>query len=638
MTPLLLLVDLQHDYLNAFGLEPAAGSVIDRAAALLAGCRAANVPIVHVWTTVSREADQRMPHWKRQGKWLCVEGTPGHAPPATLAPTTSEDVIHKRFFSAFSSGSLAAILGAHKADTIVIAGIHLHACIRRTVLDAYERGFEVWIAEDAVGSDDAVHAAISRRYLQSRAARFATVAALLEMLSGNADTSDLSSHSSGEDPANLVSGAVLCAQTAQPNWAAANFSERRGLLDRLAVKVEQKARDLAQQMAHEIGKPVFYGQLEVDRTAEMLRAIARQEGSVEETATVRRRPLGVTAVITPWNNPVLIPLGKIGAALFYGNSVVWKPAPAAFSIARVVIECLRSAGCADGLAKLVYGDEHAASALMSDPRVDAVTLTGGSLAGNCAQEICARRHIPFQAELGGNNAAIVWPDCNLKEAATRIAEGAFGQAGQRCTANRRAIVHHDCYEEFLELVTQAAAALPWGDPLDPATRIGPLLNSERRDRVAALIERTSRQVKRIIEPHHSFSPLGDLSPLTGAYYPPTIVCCDDADHEIVQEEAFGPVLVIQKAADWSSGIQLCNGVRQALVAALFSSSAEIQERFIAEVRAGVVKINQTTADVAPDLPFGGWKASGSGPPEHGIADREFYTRLQTVYHDAHSFS
>ncbi|HEY5793267.1 MAG TPA: isochorismatase family protein, partial [Chthoniobacterales bacterium] len=110
MNPLLLLVDFQGDYLNAPGLEPAAGAVVERAAALLAGARAAGLPVAHVWTTVRPEDDRRMPHWKTLGKWLCVEGTPGHAPPEPLRPLDSEPVIHKRFFSAFSSGTLGPLL------------------------------------------------------------------------------------------------------------------------------------------------------------------------------------------------------------------------------------------------------------------------------------------------------------------------------------------------------------------------------------------------------------------------------------------------------------------------------------------------------------------------------------------------
>jgi acyl-CoA reductase-like NAD-dependent aldehyde dehydrogenase len=280
------------------------------------------------------------------------------------------------------------------------------------------------------------------------------------------------------------------------------------------------------------------------------------------------------------------------------------------------------------LVNLVHGDGQCGSELISDPQVDAVTLTGGAQAGFCAQEICARRHIPLQAELGGNNAALVWADADLEDAANRIAEGAFAMAGQRCTANRRAIVHQDCYDEFLERLQHSVVRLRWGNAAEAATHIGPLVNAKERNRVAELIERAKRDGLRVIVPHQDADEKYGTS---DAFYPPTIVCCNNLSHEIVQEETFGPVLVIQKAADWVEAIKVCNGVRQGLVAAIFTRSDELQKRFLNEAQAGVLKINQATADVGIHLPFGGWKASGVGPPEHGITDQEFYTRVQTIY-------
>lgn len=644
MTPLLLLVDFQHDYLRAAGLEPAAGQIVERAATLLQGCRAAGIPMVHVWTTVSRVDDQRMPHWKRLGKWICEEGTSGHAPPVSLVPAPGEGVIHKRFFSAFSSGTLAPLLAARRVDTLIIAGIHLHACVRETVLDAYEQGFEVWVADDAVGSDDPLHAAITRRYLRSRETRFASVVELLKLLRGDtAQTQTVSqlslppmTSSDGED----AGVAVMHAREAWPTWAGSEPSERRALLERLAVLLEAAAPRFAEQMAREIGKPVAYGRVEVERTGALLREIARHDLDLQDAGAataMRRRSVGVIAVITPWNNPFLIPLGKIAAAIFYGNTVVWKPAPAAAALAEELMRSLHAAGCPEGVVTMIQGDQHCAASLMSDPRIDAVTLTGGALAGYCAQEICARRHIPLQAELGGNNAAIVWPDADLPDAAIRIAEGAFGQAGQRCTANRRVIVHQDCCEEFLTLLAPAVAALPWGNPLDSATRIGPLVSVSQRERVAVLLARAAPTAARILVPHGDGSAAACHEPrFAGAYHPPTIVCCDDPGQEIVQEETFGPVLVVQRAGDWTQAMELCNGVRQGLVAAIFTRSAERQRCFLNEAQAGVLKINQATAGVAVHLPFGGWKASGVGPPEHGAADQEFYARIQTVYQPAPS--
>jgi acyl-CoA reductase-like NAD-dependent aldehyde dehydrogenase len=123
-----------------------------------------------------------------------------------------------------------------------------------------------------------------------------------------------------------------------------------------------------------------------------------------------------------------------------------------------------------------------------------------------------------------------------------------------------------------------------------------------------------------------------ISAPLAAYHPPALVCCDDSDHEIVQQETFGPVLVIQKAQTWDEAIRLCNGVKQGLVAALFSRSAQLQSAFLAEAEAGILKLNRPTSDAGVNVPFGGWKRSGYGPPEHGSSNREFYTRTQAIYY------
>jgi len=220
------------------------------------------------------------------------------------------------------------------------------------------------------------------------------------------------------------------------------------------------------------------------------------------------------------------------------------------------------------------------------------------------------RHIPIQAELGGNNAAIVWSDYDLKRASVQIAEGAFGFAGQRCTANRRVIVDVNCYEKFLKNIESATAALVWGDPINPKTQIGPLISigcAQPRGRIGGPV--LDGNAKVIITHHSIKSPRVD-----GPYFPPTIVCCDDPTQEIVQEETFGPVLVVQQANDWEHAIRLCNGVRQGLVAALFSRSKKRQAEFLEEAQAGILKINSATADANAEAPFGGWKGSGIGHP------------------------
>ncbi len=401
------------------------------------------------------------------------------------------------------------------------------------------------------------------------------------------------------------------------------FAERGAALDRWAALIDQAREELVEKMAVDIGKPVRYGAAEIDRTLRLNRAAAHAPtGDLEHPeGSVRRRPVGTIAVITAFNNPVAVPVGKIAPALYYGNAVVWKPAPAGSAIAARLAELAQEAGAP---LEVVYGDASAAVGLASESGVDAVTLTGGSTAGSTIGAICAGRRIPFQAELGGNNASIVWSDADLGRAAELIAEGAFGNAGQRCTANRRVIVEESCAGAFIGLLVEATGRLKVGLPLDPEVTVGPLVSAAALDRVAAVVEDARSHAWRVESP-------GAIDGLEGAFYPPTIVCTDDAGSEIVQEETFGPVLVVQRAASFDQAIELNNGVAQGLVAAVFTHDAGRKEQFLRGAQAGILKINRSTVDAGVEVPFGGWKASGFGPPEHGPGNLAFYTRTQTVY-------
>jgi acyl-CoA reductase-like NAD-dependent aldehyde dehydrogenase len=412
--------------------------------------------------------------------------------------------------------------------------------------------------------------------------------------------------------------------------------QRIQLIAHLAGQLAARSTPLAELIANEVGKPLRFSVTEVHRTETMIRAsLARHATQSYDQpagpARLRRRPIGTVAVITPANNPIYIPLSKMIPAVLYGNSVIFKPALEATRVAQQLMNTLALAGWPDDLVQCRMGGNDEAERLMNDPHVSAVTITGSESAGQTARTICSRRNIPLQAELGGNNAAIVWSDADLPSAAQSIAAGAFEMAGQRCTANRRVIVHQECRNAFLQLLQSACQTLSWGDPLSLATQIGPLTTPARCQRVATTVQ----QAKSFAQILH---PLGTESPITprfpGCWYPPTIVHCDDPSAQIVQEETFGPVLVVQTATNWQHALELCNGVRQGLVAAIFSRSRPLIRDFLEHAEAGILKVNQSTADAAIDIPFCAWKGSGTGLPEHGIFNREFYTRPQTVYEAA----
>jgi acyl-CoA reductase-like NAD-dependent aldehyde dehydrogenase/nicotinamidase-related amidase len=645
MKIVLLLVDFQRDYLAIPRLQPPADVLVARAAKLLDYCRSRNIPVIHIWTTINRDNDRRLPHWRKKGLWICVDGTQGHMPPDELMPVNGETVVHKTGFNAFADGSLDSALKRTGCEKIILAGLHLHTCIRTAAMECLERNYDVCIAEEAVASDEPIYSAAVIRWLSQRCVVFKPGIEILAHFD-IVKTSSIIHRSpriteevlfevpvAGESE---IKSAVETAQHFSTEWHRTNLSDRQHLLQEIAAKLDASKNDFALQMAIDIGKPLSCGLEEVRRAVENIRDTARyiaaHEPLKQETSgIVCYRPLGVVAIISAWNNPVAIPLGKIAPALAYGNTVVWKPAPPATRISEKVLRLLYEAGIPTDAVGLLTGDNTTAMRLAADDNIDAVTLTGSIRSGFALQEICARHIIPLQAELSGNNAAIVWNDADFKYAASQVAWGAFAFAGQRCTANRRVIVHTSTFESFLSELEAAANKLVWDDPLKEETDIGPVISVDKRDEIKAMIHRIQAggEAHRIVIPHKTRA--GQPWVGAGTYICPAIVCCDHPDHTIVQEETMGPLLVVQRADDFEHAMALCNGVRHGLVSALFSASPYLQHQFMEKARTGILKFNVSTAGADVTLPFGGWKASGIGPPEHSEGDRCFYTRTQTIY-------
>jgi acyl-CoA reductase-like NAD-dependent aldehyde dehydrogenase/nicotinamidase-related amidase len=645
MKPALLLIDLQRDFLASANLQPAAPALISRAAELLRGCRDRRIPIVHIWTTVTRENDQRLPHWKETNRWMCVAGTPGHETPEPLRPLPDEAIIHKTGFNAYASGELEKTLRALGCDSVLLAGLHQHACVRTAAAESLERNLGVYIASDAVGSNDPIHSASTGHWLIDRGVNFTPTNSLIQLFEGvrskkwshrsPARTAEILFEVTNSD-ANEVNSAASAARSARTQWRQKPLPERQQFFETLAQRLEAATDELARQLALEIGKPIRHAREEIRRAAANIRDVNRRAAILaqpkhEPAGRVRHEPLGVVGIISAWNNPVAIPLGKIAPALVYGNAVVWKPAPAATRISETLMRLFREANLPAGIVQMLCGDHTTARSVATCDDVDAVTLTGSLAAGHAIGEICARRVIPLQAELSGNNAAIVWDDAGLASAAAQIAWGAFAFGGQRCTANRRAIVHTKHFDEFVRELEAATAKLPWGDPLDEKTEIGPLINTAKRNELDSLIAAAEADgvSHRLARPHSKLA--AEPWVKTGAYAQPVIACCDQPQHALVQEETMSPLLVVQRADDFEHALRLCTGVRHGLIASLFSKDQELQKKFLTEVRAGILKLNSSTAGVDVTLPFGGWKASGLGPPEHGDGDFQFYTRAQAVY-------
>jgi acyl-CoA reductase-like NAD-dependent aldehyde dehydrogenase len=331
-------------------------------------------------------------------------------------------------------------------------------------------------------------------------------------------------------------------------------------------------------------------------------------------------------MITPWNNPVAIPVGKLGPALAFGNGVVWKAANRASCTSRLVVETLMQAGPARGLVNLLFGGAETARQLIRQSEVEGISLTGSCTTGREVAGLCAAFPKPLQAELGGNNAAIVMPDGDLKKAARELTIAAFSFSGQRCTATRRFLVHEAVRNRFEETLLSCIRSLRLGDPADPGTDVGPVISREKQSMLRDLVEETSAKGAKLL--------CGGKVPAEwdfGCWFEPTLFDARDSALRVVQEETFGPIAVLQTVRDLTEALQRLNGVDHGLAASLYSYDPEDQHRFLEEAKCGTLKLNQPTLGVGPEAAFGGWKGSGLGPPEHGIWDRDFYTRPQALY-------
>ncbi|MFW6059730.1 MAG: aldehyde dehydrogenase family protein [Phycisphaeraceae bacterium] len=664
MRPGLLLIDLQRDYLAHEAMTPPPSLLIPRVARLLEIFRERQLPVVHAHTLVRRDGSNRMPHWQRHDRWACVEGTDGAQPPPELAPCAGERVFAKPFYSAWGDPALPAHVRELAVDTLVVAGLYTHACIRASVLDAYQAGLEVWLATDAVGSYDALHAELTRQHLDGRACCALTVDGICARL-GHAPTQVNTgsaalpvAHIDGtwqphrdqplaarHDPtdwqtcrarvplgsAEDMAQAVQAAAARQPAWANVDPAQRRAALTQWSEALVRRRDQIVAQLVAELGKPVRDARAEFDYALALLAAVGRdlERGAVERVAPgveVRHCPVGTVGLITPWNNPVALPVGKLAPAIAWGNAAVWKPAIEAPRTAMLLMDTLAETSLPGGCVSMIFGDDRTAAHLLHDARIAAISFTGSPQAGGQVRAACIAHHRPFQAELGGNNGVVVAAACDVDAAAGEIADAAFRFAGQRCTAPRRIIVERPIYERFSEAIMAAVANLRVGLPTDEQTQVGPLVSRAAQQRIAAIVNTAVEQGA--LRLCGGRVPPGRES---GCWYEPTVLSDLDLGADIVRQESFGPVIALMPARDMDEAMRLLNAVEHGLVATLYCDDPTIQQRFAAAAETGIVRFNAAGAPIHPAAPFGGWKASGDGPPEHGPYDRAVYTRPQARY-------
>ncbi|HEU4675355.1 MAG TPA: aldehyde dehydrogenase family protein [Motilibacteraceae bacterium] len=424
-----------------------------------------------------------------------------------------------------------------------------------------------------------------------------------------------------------VTAAVQQSRGAQRGWRSAGAAARSAALGAAADAVAAAAGELTDLVVREVGKPLGEARGEVARSVAILRYYAQQVfdpvGAVHEPSAgglllTRRRPRGVAGLITPWNFPLAIPLWKAAPALAFGNAVVLKPAPEATACALRLAELLGPA-LPGGVFTVLPGDADTGAALVAQS--DVVSFTGSVPAGRSVSAAATGRGVPVQAEMGGQNPAVVLPDADLEAAAAQIAGAAMGYAGQKCTATKRVVVVGDP-APFRDALVAAVEQLAVGDPADAATVVGPVIDAGARDRVLTATENLGGSGRVLTG--------GRTVPGEGWYVSPTLVEGVAPDHVLACHEVFGPITLLQSAPSLDAAIALANGVDYGLAAAVYTRDLATALQAAEELEAGLVKVNAPTSGVDFYAPFGGEKDSSLGPREQGKAAVEHYTSVHTV--------
>jgi aldehyde dehydrogenase (NAD+) len=436
----------------------------------------------------------------------------------------------------------------------------------------------------------------------------------------------------------IATEAVEAAAAAFARWRDTPPPARGDVLRRAADLVDERAETIGRDLAREEGKTLAEAVGETRRAAAILRYYAGQtlepDGETYPSHSAltflyaRCEPLGVVTAITPWNFPIAIPAWKIAPAIAFGNTVVWKPAEIVPLTSTHLTAAFVDAGLPDGVLNLVLGrGSVVGDTLVTHDRVDAVTFTGSNAVGRAIGLKATEAGKKVQLELGGKNPAVVLADADLELAAEQVARGAFLSAGQKCTATSRVIVERRVLDEFGDRVAELARTWPVGDPLDETTKVGPLSSKSQLDTVSGYLDVAESESALVLAGGGRLD--GD-----GYFVEPTVFADLPVTSRVVREEIFGPVAAILPASSYEEAVALANDTPFGLTAALFTRDLGKALRFSREIRAGVVKVNQESAGLEFQAPFGGMRQSSSGSREQGKVARDFFTQWKTVYLDA----
>ena len=434
-----------------------------------------------------------------------------------------------------------------------------------------------------------------------------------------------------------VDRAVRAARRAfdEDGWPRTSAASRAALLRRLASLLEANADALARRQVRENGKLITEMRPGVDVVAadcyffaglaETLHGVTVPVGPPNFVGYTLREPIGVVAAITPWNTPLGLLGWKLFPALAAGNTVVVKPSEVTPTSTLALAELVVEAGFPPGIVNVVtgYGDS-TGTALVGHPGVDKIAFTGSTGTGRAIARIAAERNARVSLELGGKSPNVVFADADLGNAVNGIMAGVFAATGQTCMAGSRVLIEDGVYDEVAELLVRRGALIRAGDPLDPATQLGPLASRAQLDKVLAYIELGKADGNRLLG--------GGRRPYRrGFFVEPTVFGDVDNATRIAREEIFGPVVCLIRFRDEDEALRLANDTQFGLAAGVWTENVRRAHRMVGRLRAGTVWVNNYRV-VGHGLPFGGFKQSGLGR-EMGIDALHAYTEVKSVWID-----
>jgi alpha-ketoglutaric semialdehyde dehydrogenase len=431
--------------------------------------------------------------------------------------------------------------------------------------------------------------------------------------------------------------AIAAAKKSFASWSNSAIQQRFDILDAVGSELLTRKEELGELLSREEGKTRPEGIGEVARAgqifkffaAECVRLTGDKLPSVRPglDVEVTRHPVGVIALITPWNFPIAIPAWKIAPALAYGNTVVFKPADLAPASAWVLSDILKRAGTPAGVFNLVMGrGAVVGETFVNSPDVNAISFTGSVPTGRSIAAKAIARMAKFQLEMGGKNPLVIVDDADLDIAINVATQGSYFSTGQRCTASSRLIVTEGMHDRFVKGLTERLAKLKVDDALKAGTDLGPVVDQSQLDTDLKYIEIGKQEGARL-----AFGGERVERATKGYYLAPALFVDAQPTMRIAREEIFGPVACVIRARDYEAALEIANDTEFGLSSGIVTTSLKLATHFKRHAQAGMVMVNAPTAGVDYHVPFGGTKGSSYGSREQGRYAAEFFTSVKTSY-------